>query len=80
MSGPSERYGVTGDDVDTERVRPSMLAETPDQGTFRLLEQVRVEAGAAPEPDAATALEQTRAPGFAMLGPTSIATFRRKPA
>ena len=39
-----------------------------------------VEAGAVPESDAATALEQMRAPGFAMLGPTSIATIGRKPA
>lgn len=39
-----------------------------------------VEAGAVPESDAATALEQMRAPGFAMLGPTSIAAIGRKPA
>lgn len=39
-----------------------------------------VEAGAVSESDAATALEQMRAPGFAMLGPTSIATIGRKPA
>ena len=39
-----------------------------------------VEAGVVPESDAATALEQMRAPGFAMLGPTSIATIGRKPA
>ena len=38
-----------------------------------------VEAGAVPESDAAAALEQMRAPGFAMLGPTSIATIGRKP-
>ncbi len=39
-----------------------------------------VEAGVVPKSDAATALEQMRAPGFAMLGPTSIATIGRKPA
>ena len=39
-----------------------------------------VEAGAVAEPDAAAALEQMREPGFAMLGPTSIATIGRKPA
>jgi len=38
-----------------------------------------VEAGVVSESDAATALEQMRAPGFAMLGPTSIATIGRKP-
>ena len=32
------------------------------------------------ESDAATALQQMREPGFAMLGPTSIATIGRKPA
>lgn len=45
MSGPSERYGVTDDDVDIERVRLSMLAKTLDPGTFRLLDRVGVEAG-----------------------------------
>ncbi len=39
-----------------------------------------VQAGVVSEADAATALEQMRAPGFAMLGPTSIATVGRKPA
>jgi len=38
-----------------------------------------IEAGAVSESDAAAALEQMRAPGFAMLGPTSIATIGRKP-
>ncbi len=38
-----------------------------------------VEAGVVSESDAAAALEQMRAPGFAMLGPTSIATIGRKP-
>lgn len=60
----SERYGVADDDVDMERGRLAMLARTLDPGTFR---------------DAATALEQMRARGFAMLGPTSIATTGRKP-
>ena|GEM_PF-2736757 len=32
-----ERYGVTDDEVDIERVRLSMLAKTLDPGTFRLL-------------------------------------------
>ena len=45
MSGPSERYGVTDNEVEIERVRLSMLAETFDPGTFRLLERVGVEAG-----------------------------------
>ena len=39
-----------------------------------------VEAGEVAEPDAAAALAQMREPGFAMLGPTSIATIGRKPA
>lgn len=41
----SESYGVADDDVDIERVRLSMLAETLDPGTFRLLERVGVTAG-----------------------------------
>jgi SAM-dependent methyltransferase len=45
VSGPSERYGVTDDEVEIERVRLSMLAKTLDPGTFRLLERVGVEAG-----------------------------------
>ena len=45
MSGPSERYGVADDEVEMERVRLSMLAETLDPGTFRLLERVGVEPG-----------------------------------
>lgn len=39
-----------------------------------------VEAGVATEADAATVLEQVRAPGFVMLSPTSMATIGRKPA
>ena len=45
MSEPSERYGVADDEVEIERVRLSMLAETLDPGTFRLLERVGVEPG-----------------------------------
>ena len=33
VSEMSERYGVTGDEVEIEPVRRSMLAETLDHGT-----------------------------------------------
>ena len=42
---PDERYGVRDDEVDIERVRLSMLAQSLDPGTFRLLERVGVEPG-----------------------------------
>ena len=40
-----ERYGVSDDEVDIERVRLAMLAEALDPRTFRLLERVGVEPG-----------------------------------
>ena len=42
---PNERYGVPDDQVEMESVRLSMLAESLDPGTFRLLERVGVEPG-----------------------------------
>ena len=42
---PDERYGVSDDEVDIERVRLAMLAEALDPRTFRLLERVGVEPG-----------------------------------
>ena len=41
----SERYGVSDDEADIERVRLAMLAESLDPGTFRLLDRVGVEPG-----------------------------------
>ena len=65
------------------RVRIMRPHEASGEWWFLALERAAprlVEAGAVSEPDAATAMEQMRAPGFAMLGPTSIATIGRKPA
>ncbi len=42
---PGERYGVADDEVDLERVRLAMLAETYDPPTFSLLKRVGVEPG-----------------------------------
>lgn len=41
----NERYGVSHDEVDIERVRLAMLAEALDPRTFRLLGRVGVELG-----------------------------------
>ena len=64
------------------RVRIIRPHEASGEWWFLALERAvprMVERGAVSESDAATALEQMRAPGFAMLGPTSIATIGRKP-
>ena len=65
------------------RVRIMRPNEASGEWWFLAIERAvprLIEAGAVSESDAATALEQMRAPGFAMLGPTSIATIGRKPA
>lgn len=65
------------------RIRIMRPHEASGEWWFLALERAAprlVEAGVVPESDAAAALEQMRAPGFAMLGPTSIATIGRKPA
>ena len=64
------------------RVRIMRPGEASGEWWFLALERAvpaMVERGAVSESDAATALEQMQAPGFAMLGPTSIATIGRKP-
>ena len=64
------------------RVRIMRPHEASGEWWFLALERAAprlVEAGVVSESDAAAALEQMRAPGFAMLGPTSIATIGRKP-
>ena len=64
------------------RVRIMRPHEASGEWWFLALERAAprlVEAGAVSESDASAAMEQMRAPGFAMLGPTSIATIGRKP-
>ena len=64
------------------RVRIMRPGEASGEWWFLALERAvprMVERGAVSESDGASALEQMRAPGFAMLGPTSIATIGRKP-
>ena len=64
------------------RIRIMRPHEASGEWWFLALERAAprlVEAGVVSESDAAVALEQMRAPGFAMLGPTSIATIGRKP-
>lgn len=72
------------EDLDARgRVRIMRPREASGEWWFMALERAvprLVEAGVVSESDAAAALEQMRAPGFAMLGPTSIATIGRKPA
>ena len=63
-------------------VRTMRPCEAGGEWWFLALERAvprLVEMGAVSESDAAAALEQMRAPGFVMLGPTSIATVGRKP-
>ena len=76
--------GLGLEDLDAVgRVRIMRPGEADGEWWFLALERAAprlVESGAVSESDAAAALEQMRAPGFAMLGPTSIATIGRKPA
>ena len=64
------------------RVRIMRPYEASGEWWFLALERAvprLVAAGAVSKSDGAAALEQMRAPGFAMLGPTSVATVGRKP-
>lgn len=73
---------ATGSATPTLIVRIMRPNEASGEWWFLALERAApwlVEVGVVSESDVATALEQMRSPGFAMLGPTSIATIGRKP-